>query len=88
MPVASRPAAPRGPSRGAPRSGGTPVWEAARLARGGWGGRVELWGGTRLLRHELEEGFLGGAHRQSVGACCGLQADRCAACAALAATRL
>jgi hypothetical protein len=55
-PVAGRPAAPSEPGRGAPRSGGAPVWEAARVARGGWGGRVELRGSTGLWRNELEEG--------------------------------
>jgi hypothetical protein len=59
------------------------------VARGGWGGRVELRGSTGLWRNELEEGFLGWAHRQSAGACCGLQCrpvrDLCGSgrCAAL-----
>jgi hypothetical protein len=56
---------------------------------------VELRGSTGLRRNELEEGFLGGAHRQSASACCGLQCrpvrglcgfGRCAALWAGAAT--
>jgi hypothetical protein len=45
----------------------------ARVALEGWGGRVELLGSTGLRRNKLEEGFLGGARRKYVGACCGLQ---------------
>jgi hypothetical protein len=70
-PVTGRPAVHRGPGRGAPRSGGTPVSEAARLAWGGWGGCVELRGGTGPRRNAPEEGVLGSGRTDRTPACSG-----------------
>jgi hypothetical protein len=75
MPVGGRLAAPREHGRGGLRSGGAPVWEATRLARGGWGGHVGLLGGTGPRQTAPEEG---GAREQAHGQDAGVQrsADR------------
>jgi hypothetical protein len=61
-------AAPRRPSRGAPRFGGAPAWEGARWC---WEGRrdcVEPRGRHWTGRRELEEGVLGSGRTGSASA--------------------
>jgi hypothetical protein len=79
-PVVGRPAAPREPGRGAPCSGGLPVWVGARAAWGGCGGRVELRGSTGLRQNKPEEGVLGSGRTDRLPACSGrARAGRCMA---------